>query len=140
MGLTERLQEESTWEECQNICLLLKQGREDRLKLHRWLTGFLQTSQPNLSEGPSRPFFTLQLHIRARTTMTKERAQASEQSQIRLKAASELGTEGTAIPGTYTGNASKTTLTTAAAELPQPALDSRQESTWDLPALQHSST
>ena len=43
--------------------------------------------------------------------MTKERAQASEQSQIRLKAASELGTEGTAINGTYTGNASKATLT-----------------------------
>ena len=97
-------------------------------------------SQPNLSEGPSHPFFTLQLHIRARTTMTKERAQASEQSQIGLKAASELGTKGTAITGTYTGNASKTTLTTAAAKLPQPALESRQEPTWDLPALQHSST
>lgn len=38
-------------------------GQRGQIKTAQMADSFLRTPQPNLSEGPSLPFFTLQLHI-----------------------------------------------------------------------------
>lgn len=85
VGLTEGLWAGSTWEECENICLLLRQDRERRLKMCRWLTGFMQTPLPNLSEASSPIFFMLQLHTGARAAMTEERAQPRDTNSNQIQ-------------------------------------------------------
>lgn len=89
VGLTEGLWAGSTWEECENICLLLRQDRERRLKMCRWLTGFMQTPLPNLSEPPA-PFSSCCSSTQEQELpwLKKELSQET-QTQIKSKVESE---------------------------------------------------
>lgn len=73
---------DSTQEEHAHSCLLLRQGR---LKLHRSLTSFLSSHQPELRHCSSPSSFTTQLHVRERGALSQ-----GENSAVRHKNSSDL--------------------------------------------------